>query len=648
MSNNLEAGTLLKGPNYTYKIEKVLGQGSFGITYLATTKVKISGALGELETTMKVAVKEFFMKDINDREGSSVSCGNKDGMFDHYKKKFAKEAQNLSRVNHPYIIKVLEAFEANNTYYYAMEYCDGGSLETVIKLKGRIKEEDSKKYLTQIGEALTFMHTHRMLHLDLKPSNIMLRANGDVALIDFGLSKQYDENGAPESSTNVGGGTPGYAPLEQASYCEGKDFPVTMDVYALGGTLYKMLTGERPAEASVLLNEGFPTDFLKSKGLSDKAVSCIEKAMAPTKRLRFQTIEELVSTYLKEDLSGSEETRYAAPEKPKATESTTEETVYNEQPKADISPVEPEPKHTSKPVTSSQKPAVKPVPKTPVKDSGKKSATKYIVLTACVAVIGAVAGWALMRPAGNDGPKFKKDENGIRVIDFTGLDLYPMVEVKGGTFEMGHIDADDAQPHNVTVCDFYMGQCEVSRKLWKEIMNGEDPSENQPNEGAPERVKELYPVENVSFEDVQLFIRRLNARTGMHFSLPTEAQWEYAARGGQKTQNYRRFSGVRSPNQIHYGKDKPTAVNSKVYPANELGIYQMSGNVAEWCLDLYDSDFYTNTQNSCNPVNTTSGSYRVIRGGSYDDDNTEYITVFYRGTADTPEPYIGFRLVINQ
>lgn len=116
----------------------------------------------------------------------------------------------------------------------------------------------------------------------------------NAILIDFGLSKQYDENGQPESSTTVGGGTPGYAPLEQANYHDGHDFPVTMDVYALGATMYKMFVGERVPVASEILNDGFPTQILSAKCSSKEMVDCVEKAMAPLKKERYQSIGELL------------------------------------------------------------------------------------------------------------------------------------------------------------------------------------------------------------------------------------------------------------------------------------------------------------------------------------------------------------------
>lgn len=300
MTNNtttsLAIGTILHGEAYDYKIMDVLGQGTFGITYKA--KVEMKGALGRLDSNMYVAVKEFFMKEVNGRENSSVTSGSTSngGLFYYYRDKFEREARNLSTLSHPNIVKVLEAFHANGTTYYSMEYIDGISLDKKIAQspQGRMPLTEAIETLKQISAAIAFMHSRNMLHLDVKPGNVMMRKDGTAVLIDFGLSKQYTSDGEPESSTKVGAGTPGYAPIEQASYHEGKGFPTMMDVYALGGTLFKMLTGQRPPEASEILNEGFPTDSLRQLFIPDNIVNSICKAMAPLKKDRWQTVDEFV------------------------------------------------------------------------------------------------------------------------------------------------------------------------------------------------------------------------------------------------------------------------------------------------------------------------------------------------------------------
>jgi formylglycine-generating enzyme required for sulfatase activity len=197
---------------------------------------------------------------------------------------------------------------------------------------------------------------------------------------------------------------------------------------------------------------------------------------------------------------------------------------------------------------------------------------------------------------------------------------FRMVYVQGGTFRMGSNDSeaeDDEQPvHSVTLSDYYIGETEVTQQLWRAVM-GSNPSYFT---GDSQR-----PVEQVSWEDCQTFIRKLNALTGKKFRLPTEAEWEYAARGGNKSRGYK-YCGSNILSEVAWD-----AVNSydkgsshpdygthpvKQKRSNELGLYDMSGNVWEWCQDWYDSDYYSQSP-SYNPTGPGSGAARVNRGGSW-------------------------------
>lgn len=278
----LPQGTILHGTSCSYTIIKMLGQGTFGITYLAST------SYGE-----SVAVKEFFMREINGRNGSSVTSGNKKGMVDYYRKKFVREAGNLSKLHHPNIISVREAWAENDTVYYSMEYLDGGSLDNLILSEGGLTEADALRYTREMATALMFMHNNKMLHLDLKPSNVML-THGHAVLIDFGYAKQYAADGLPESSATIGKGTLGYAPIEQNNPNEWKDFPVTMDIYALGATMFKMLTGHTPPEASEVLNNGFPYGEMQACGIDPAITKVVSVAMAPLKKDRIPTVDVFV------------------------------------------------------------------------------------------------------------------------------------------------------------------------------------------------------------------------------------------------------------------------------------------------------------------------------------------------------------------
>lgn len=291
----LKKGTLLQGGKY--KIEQTLGQGSFGITYLAVAQFSTEGDLGKIDVVAKVAIKEFFMKDINGRKGNGSTVeGSTGSVFTNYKKRFRKEAENLSKLEHPNIVKVYDVFDENNTIYYVMEYLSDTNLNKYIKDKNGLSEKECIAITEEIGGALQYMHDSRMLHLDLKPGNIVLR-NNDAVLIDFGLSKQFTADGQPESSTTIGQGTPGYAPIEQQNYdsSQSKGMPFAMDVYALGGTMFKMITGKTPPEASSILNDGFPKEELTAHNISIRLADIIEKAMTPSKKNRYQTVSELLT-----------------------------------------------------------------------------------------------------------------------------------------------------------------------------------------------------------------------------------------------------------------------------------------------------------------------------------------------------------------
>ena len=280
----LTQGTLLHGG--TYKIEKVLGQGSFGITYLAEHT-----NLGK-----KVAIKEFFMKELNSRGDDGSITGMSDGsLSQNYCQKFQKEAINLSRLDHPNIVRVTDSFSENGTFYYVMDYIEGQDLNDYVK-SHYVDAEDAVSIIKSVADALIYMHEEKhMLHLDLKPSNVMRRNDGHVFLIDFGLSKHYGDDGQPETSTTIGLGTAGYAPIEQANRAKTGEFRPTIDVYALGATLYKLLTRETPPDASVLVSdEELLANKLREKKVSDNLIKVVTEAMCPNVKTRIQSVREFV------------------------------------------------------------------------------------------------------------------------------------------------------------------------------------------------------------------------------------------------------------------------------------------------------------------------------------------------------------------
>lgn len=291
-STQLQPGTVIHGTHNDYRIERVLGQGSFGITYVANVRLK--GRLGAIESAAMVAIKEFFLRDVSSRNGLRVFSVSDSTLCSDYRRDFLREAQNLSRLDNDHIVKVLETIEENDTVYYVMEYLSGGNLDQHILSHGKLSCREALDIALQIGEALRCMHAQHMLHLDLKPLNVMRGEDGHIVLIDFGLSKCFGADGQPESSTRIGQGTTGYAPIEQHSFKKTDGFMPTLDIYALGATLFKMLTGSVPPEASVVLNEGLPVDELSSAGVPPAVIALVERAMQPLRRMRHQTVGEFV------------------------------------------------------------------------------------------------------------------------------------------------------------------------------------------------------------------------------------------------------------------------------------------------------------------------------------------------------------------
>lgn len=221
---------------------------------------------------------------------------------------------------------------------------------------------------------------------------------------------------------------------------------------------------------------------------------------------------------------------------------------------------------------------------------------------------------------------------------------FTMVEVKGGTFTMGATseqgsDAwDEEKPaHEVTLSDYYIGQTEVTQALWEAVM-GSNPSDSKGGN---------LPVERVSWDDCQVFIQKLNQLTGKQFRLPTEAEWEYAARGGRKSRGYK-YAGGNNIDSVAWcdgnsgNETHPVATKQ----ANELGIYDMSGNVLEWCSD-WCGDYTSSSQSD--PQGSSSGSFRVIRGGCY-YNFARNCRVSYRisNTLDYRSGYLGLRLSCNR
>ena len=620
----LKHGTQLQGGRYI--IEKVIGQGGFGITYLATRTV----------FNEKVAVKEFFMKDFCNRDSETFnvsvgSAGSRDAV-ERFRQKFLKEAQNIYRLKHRHIIPVIDVFEENGTAYYVMEYVGGGSLADKVS-NGALPETAALRYIRQVAGALEFVHGNRMMHLDIKPANILVDDADNVVLIDFGLAKQYDEEGHQTSTTPVGI-SHGYAPIEQYRRSGVSSFSPAADIYSLGATLFKLVTGKTPPEAGDIISAGLP-QFPAILSLPVR--NAIKAAMQPACKDRPQSVAEFLSLL-------DEGTIVAVDDDTKILDKITgdDETI-----------VEPLPHPSDR-------------ERVVVESNGKKNWLPVIigvvlaVIAAILIVLFVGGGYDYdgyydhessyvdpeKEPRYDDSVKSYNDNSELvlpvqPVAQYVHCDRefmvngirFKMVAVDGGTFRMGATEEqqkagkDEYPVHTVTLSDYYIAETEVTQQLWEAVM-GYNPSHF---------VGSYNPVEKVSYNDCMLFVARLNdlladeLPEGHRFRLPSEAQWEFAARGGNRSNGYQ-YSGDYSLGGIAWYKgnsnSKTNAVKSK--SPNELGIYDMSGNVYEWCSDWYGN--YSSAAQT-DPEGPLSGKDRVLRGGCW-SYGAEFCRVAFRSNRE--------------
>ena len=544
----LKQGTPLQGGKYI--IKRVLGQGGFGITYLAE----------QVSLDREVAIKEFFMKDNCSRDESSsevsIPTTGSTAQVEQYRKKFMKEARTLASLDHPHIVSVIDVWEENGTVYYSMPYMPGGSLRDYVATHGRMPEQQALRYVGQIASALKYMHEKKHLcHYDIKPANILIDSYDNAILIDFGISKNYDSNGNETSSTPVGM-SEGFAPLEQYQQMV-NEFSPASDVYALGATLFYLLMGKVPPSA-ISLVQGEELQF--DTAVSDTVKQIVLSAVVPAIKKRLQSVEGFIN------LKDSDH-----------VDKTTEN--YES---------------------------------TSISDSPNSTEETQIVDKKNSII---------------DNPIIQK------LLD-------DMVLVEGGTFAMGKntfFYSDSNPQHHVTLSSFRICKFQVTQELWLAVM-GTNPSAMQGDK--------TRPVENVSWIDCQEFIDKLNRITGMIFRLPTEAEWEFAAQGGTHSYDYKysgwNYDGVVAWNLSNScGSTHPVGTKKP----NELGLYDMSGNVFEWCMDWYDSYREIHTTN---PKGPSSGKNRIFRGGAW-NRLKEYCRVWSRGRAlpEDRQSNLGFRLAMD-
>ena len=284
--------------NDKYQLLNILGEGGFSLTYRGAWKTEVQGNLGKVPTYVPVCIKEYFFKDycFRNTQNCFVETINETGkeIFNKNKEKIIREARILAEIHHPNVVNVLEVFKQNNTVYIVMEFISGRSLKHEVEKNGVFTEEKLKKIIYTVGQALDYIHGKNILHLDIKPSNILMDNNNNPRLIDFGISKKYDLSNDQETSTALLAASKGYASIEQYDSEGIQMFSPCPDIYSLGATMYYLITGQVPTESILRSTKGLQNPRELNPSISENLENVILKAMAPNAPDRYQTVMEML------------------------------------------------------------------------------------------------------------------------------------------------------------------------------------------------------------------------------------------------------------------------------------------------------------------------------------------------------------------
>ncbi len=583
-----------------YRIVKLVGQGGFGAVYRAWDTV----------LDRPVAVKENF---------DTGPQG---------QRQFEREAKLLAGLRHPNLPVVIDHFILpGQGQYLVMDFVEGKSLTALLGERGGpLDEAEVLPWMRQICAALTHLHTHTppIVHRDIKPDNIIITDDGRAMLVDFGISKLYD----PNRGTTVGAKavTPGYSPLEQ--YGRGRTDPRT-DVYALGATLYTLLTWQPPPEAPDVSSGA---DVLTppreiNPAVSAATSSAVVAAMAANMSQRLGS-----ATAFAEMLPDVAPPQQAPP--PPAPAPPPQQAP----PPAPVLPL---------PAAGAARPS--PVPG--VRDRRLRAAGWMAGIMAVV----ALAVWA--------GITFSSPRAGQTRIVRRGNLMVEQVFVPAGSFRMGseYGEENELPVHQVKLDAFWIDRTEVTNAQYAACVDAGacDPPQYKSSltrksyydDDDPAYAD--YPVIYVSWENAVKFAAWAGGR------LPTEAEWEYAARGPEvraypwgNTFNGERlnFCDLTCPlghrnTAWDDGHADTAPVGSYLEGASWVGALDMAGNVGEWVGDRYAGDYYAGSPGD-NPTGPDTGEYRALRGGSWNLDR-RYMRAAHRSYNYPLNGYIiyvGFRV----
>ena len=558
-------------------------------------------------------------------------------------RRFEREVKAAAKLVHQNIITVFDADQINGRVFMVMEYIKGNDLAEIILKKGKLSVVESVKYIIQTANGLKYAHDQGVIHRDIKPGNIIVGTDGSVKIVDMGLAKIETDSNQEDISMLTGAtsimGTVDFMSPEQGF--SSRDVDARADIYSLGATLFYLLTGKfmyagNSAFAKLLAHRESPIPSLCSArpGIPIELGNLFTKMVAKNAVDRFQSMAEVIlalSSLGNQDVKTTHFDR-----------SSIVETLI------DGAAVTMAVKEVN--ILSAKEPVKEPItPDVVLKPSLIKSTIqklykpKAVVVAVAILVITLVfVFFVLIKPNLNEESddqrevvlRLKQEDDKAKQLEVVRLkeekeakakqdkiDLedssreieLDLVLIPVGKFMMG----DPGKDHEVLITkSFFMGRHEVTQEQWKKVM-GNNPSAKTKGP--------TLPVTDVSWNDCQEFIRRLNDKTNGGYRLPTEAEWEYACRAKTTTKYF--YGDIITKSDANYG-GAAGAVIKQVgsYKPNAFGLYDMHGNVWEWCNDWYGR---YSSDAEINPVGPLSGTTRVLRGGSFNDSDA-YFRSSYR------------------
>lgn len=589
----LEKGSVIQN----YIIEDLLGEGGMGKIYLAREEL----------TERRVAMKMLNTALVRD---------------DEFVRRFVAEARILSGLLNPNIVTLYNFFRFSGTFFMVLEFAEGETLKNLIKKTGLLPEERALLILSRIASGLKYAHSKNIIHRDIKPSNIIVGAGDEVKITDFGIAKIMGDLSFTLAGTKLG--TVLYMSPEQV--LADKSIDHRSDIYSLGVTFYEMLTGRLPfgsdseglyAIMDSILKKDIPDPREIYPYITPDTVALLKKMTDKERENRYADFDSLLKD-IRQIIKKLPELTGSFPAQQELRETTAAASVQSAETAAAGAEVQGTDKNeNARSAGDSEKapelknetpPAVKPEP---AKNLPYRKAREGVI-TEFAEVEG---GTFLM---GNDGR-----------FDQLVKKMFKTVKVTEGM-------PNEKPAHEVTVRSFLVSVTPVTVRQFLEFCRVTDhPVPVEP----PWGFHGDDPVVNVSFKDAEAFCRWSSTR------LLTEAEWEFAAAGGMKSQGFK-FSGSNNLDECgwYLKNSKGTVKGVGLLKPNELGLFDMSGNVWEWCADFYSDNWYAESPGE-NPSGPKEGAYRVLRGGSA-FSREDFCRIFTRDSALPGHFYqtIGFRV----